>query len=336
MKKNILIAIVAVLTLMTLAGLGFYVNIQRQLDRPLHLQQAEILLIKPGTSLKAIAHELVKRHWLEHDYYLVLGGRGAGLANSIKAGEYKIQPGMTARQFLQLIVSGRVVQYSLTIPEGWTFRQIKAAVAADPHLRHTLVGLDNASIMDRLGHPGQNPEGRFFPDTYRFPDGTLDLDFLKRAYRMMQRVLAEEWQQRAIGLPYKTPYQALIMASLIEKETAVPEERSKIAGVFVRRLQRGMKLETDPTVIYAIGPDFNGDITSKDLKVDSPYNTYRHPGLPPSPIAAPGRKSIHAALHPDDGDALYFVATGKGRHYFSATLAEHNRAVAKYQLKKKK
>lgn len=336
MKKHIVIAMVAILAVTALAGVGFYMDIQRQLDRPLLLQQAEILPIKPGTSLKAIAHELVKRHWLKHDYYLIIGGRSNGMANSIKAGEYEIRPGMTARQFLQLIVSGRVVQYSLTIPEGWTFRQIMAAVDANRHLRHTLAGLGDAAIMDRLGHPGQNPEGRFFPDTYRFPAGTRDVDFLNRAYRTMQRILNAEWQQRAIGLPYKTPYQALIMASLIEKETAVPEERSKIAGVFVRRLQRGIKLETDPTVIYAIGPDFNGDITSKDLTLNSPYNTYRHKGLPPSPIAAPGRDSIRAALHPADGNALYFVATGNGRHYFSATLAEHNKAVAKYQLKKKK
>ena len=335
MKKNVLIAIVAIFAAVALAGLGFYLEIQRQLDQPLHLQQAEILPIKPGTSLKAIAHDLVKRHWLEHNYFLIIGGRSSGMANSIKAGEYEIRPGMTARQFLRLIVSGRVVQYSLTIPEGWTFRQIMAAVSANRHLLHTLTGLDDKTIMDRLGHPGENPEGRFFPDTYRFPADTSDVAFLKRAYRMMTQVLDQEWSQRAVGLPYKTPYQALIMASIIEKETAVEEERYKIAGVFVRRLQRGMKLETDPTVIYAIGPDFNGDITSRDLDLDSPYNTYRHPGLPPSPIAAPGRESIRAALQPADGNELYFVSTGNGRHYFSATLAEHNKAVAKYQLKKK-
>ena len=335
MKRRTLLTVAGIVVAAAAALAWLYIDMQLQLDQPLNVRQAQILNIKQGTSLKAIAHELARRNWFEHPNYLVYAGRSNGLAGSIKAGEYEIKPGLTGRQFLSLIVSGKVVQYSITIPEGWTFKQILKAVAANQHLVHTIDGADDNAIMAMLGHSGQQAEGRFFPDTYLFPAGTKDVDFLKRAYNTMDRVLAEEWQQRAVGLPYHNPYQALIMASIIEKETALPEERYKIAGVFVRRLQRGIKLQTDPTVIYAVGDAFNGDITNRDLNLDSPYNTYRHAGLPPTPIAAPGRESIRAALQPAEGDELYFVATGDGRHVFSATLAEHNRAVAKYQLKRK-
>lgn len=334
MKRGALTVFAVTVAIVAAVVVGLYFDIQRQLDQPMNVQQAEIFTITPGTSLKAIARELAARNWFNHPAYLTYAGRSSGMAGEIKAGEYEITPGLTARQFLALIVSGKVVQYAITIPEGWTFRQILKTVAANPHLVHTLADADDSTIMAMLGHPGQQPEGRFFPDTYLFPAGTGDVDFLKRAYRTMAQVLAEEWQQRAAGLPYHTPYQALIMASIIEKETAIPDERYKIAGVFVRRLQRGIKLQTDPTVIYAVGDTFNGDITNRDLKLDSPYNTYRYAGLPPTPIAAPGRESIRAALQPAAGDELYFVATGDGRHHFSTTLAEHNRAVAKYQLKK--
>ena len=188
--------------------------------------------------------------------------------------------------------------------------------------------------MSEIGYPGYHAEGRFFPDTYYFPAETTDVDFLRRAFKQMESVLYDEWDKRMKGVPYRLPYEALIMASLIEKETAVPDERKKIAGVFVRRLEQNMKLQTDPTVIYALGENYDGDIRRRDLGFDSPYNTYRYKGLPPTPIAAPGRASIRAALQPEPGTALYFVATGEdGRHYFSDTLAEHNRAVAKYQLK---
>jgi len=334
MKRGTVLAIAAFVVAVAVLVLGFYMNIQHNLDQPLNIKQVEVLSIKPGASLKAIARELIKRNWIKHSYYLVIAGRGNGTAGSIKAGEYQVQPGMTARQFLSLIVSGKVIQYSITIPEGWTFRQILNAVAENKHLIHTIEDADDNMIMDQLGHPGQAPEGHFFPDTYLFPAGTIDVDFLKRAYRMMDQVLGEEWQGRAAGLPYHDPYQALIMASIVEKETAIPDERYKIAGVFVRRLQRGIKLQTDPTVIYAIGQSFNGDITNRDLNLDSPYNTYRYAGLPPTPIAAPGRESIRAALQPAEGEELFFVAMGDGRHHFSKTLAEHNRAVAKYQLNK--
>ena len=242
-------------------------------------------------------------------------------------------PGLTPRGMLGLIVSGKVVQYPLTIPEGWTFEQIMEAVQDNTVLKHTLNNADEQFVMEQLGHGEEAAEGRFFPDTYHFPRGTSDIEFLRRAYDTMTRVLAEEWDNRDGGLPYKSAYEALIMASIIEKETSVAEERYKIAGVFVRRLQRGMLLQTDPTVIYALGRNFNGDIHNRDLNIDSPFNTYTNKGLPPTPIASPGRASIDAALHPEAGTALYFVAMGDGHHHFSDTLAEHNKAVAKYQLK---
>ncbi|KJS28084.1 MAG: aminodeoxychorismate lyase, partial [Pseudomonas sp. BRH_c35] len=204
-----------------------------------------------------------------------------------------------------------------------------------PKLEQTLDGLTDAEIMSRIGASGQHPEGRFFPDTYRFTRGTSDADLLRRAYARLEQVLEEEWQQRAEGLPYKDAYQALIMASIIEKETGVPGERGEIAGVFVRRLARGMLLQTDPTVIYGMGEKYKGRITRTDLRTPTPYNTYTNAGLPPTPIAMVGREAIHAALHPADGTSLYFVARGDGSHVFSDTLNQHNRAVREYQLKRR-
>lgn len=210
------------------------------------------------------------------------------------------------------------------------------AIHATDLIEHTLLSDEPENIMIELGYAGNVAEGLFFPDTYNFPKGTTDKAFLQRAYQRLHDILDEEWQARAENLPYKTAYEALIMASIIEKETGLASERSTIAGVFVRRLNKKMKLQTDPTVIYAMGKQFNGNIRKKDLDIDSPYNTYRYKGLPPSPIALVGREAIHAALHPEKGKSLYFVAKGDGSHYFSETLKEHNRAVAKYQLNKSK
>jgi UPF0755 protein len=333
-KKNA-VTVAAVLSgILLVAGLLVYRSWQRQLNQPMNLPESAILTVKPGDNLTGIAGELRARGWIKHPYILTLEGRRLGLDGFIKAGEYEVKPGLTPRELLALLVAGKVIQYALTIPEGWTYRQILDAVHANPHLRRTLTASAYTEVMEKLGHAGLHPEGWFFPDTYHFPSTATDLDFMERAYQTMVRVLAEEWEQRDPGLPYEDPYQALIMASIIEKETAVPEERNRIAGVFARRLQRGIRLQTDPTVIYGIGPGFNGDITARDLTLDTPYNTYLHPGLPPTPIASPGRDSIRAALHPEDGKALYFVATGDGRHYFSETLDEHNRAVSKYQTVK--
>ena len=206
------------------------------------------------------------------------------------------------------------------------------AIANNSNLTHTLKNLDPEEIMNALQIEGDNPEGQFFPDTYHFQSGTTDIEILKRSHNRLNKILQEEWQQRAENLPYNSPQEALVMASIIEKETGLASERPDIAGVFVRRLQKNMLLQTDPTVIYAMGENFNGNIQRKDLKIDSPYNTYVTPGLPPTPIALAGREAIYAALHPADGNTLFFVSRGDGSHHFSETLEQHNRAVAKYQL----
>jgi UPF0755 protein len=224
-----------------------------------------------------------------------------------------------------------VVQYSLTIVEGMTLQQLLEQLKQH---RAIISNTEPQTLAKQLGISHSSAEGWFLPETYAFPANTQDLGFLQRAYQKMQTVLNQEWQQRAADLPYKTPYEALIMASIIEKETAAAEERAKIAGVFVRRLEKGMRLQTDPTVIYGMGAQFDGNLRRKDLRKDTPYNTYTRKGLPPTPICLPGKASIHAALHPEQGEELYFVATGKdGKHVFSKTLTEHNKAVRRYQLK---
>ena len=333
--KKIIISVVIFFLLLVISFCWWVLNdMQRQLRQPLALQTNTILQIEPGVSLTAISNKLVASGWLPHPYYLIIEGRRQQVAGSVKAGEYEISPGTTPLGLLDIIVSGKVIQHSLTILEGWTFQQIIDAVNSSDELVHTLPSSTPEYVMDAIGYAGYIPEGRFFPDTYHFPDGTTDVQFLQRAFKIMAKVLEEEWQHRTSGLPYQSPYQALILASIIEKETAVAEERGKIAGVFVRRLQRRIKLQTDPTVIYAMGKAFKGNIRRKDLAIDSPFNTYVNKGLPPTPIASPGRASITAALQPEDGNTLYFVAKGDGNHHFSKTLTEHNQAVVKYQLKR--
>ncbi|HEX6549143.1 MAG TPA: endolytic transglycosylase MltG [Gammaproteobacteria bacterium] len=288
--------------------------------------------IAPGKPLRVVARDLARQGVLPHPAGFVLLARLRGESAAMRAGEYRIQPGTTTAELLNQFVSGHVLMHSLTIVDGWTFKQMFAAVEQDPDLLHSLQGLSPAEVMTRLGHAGQNPEGMFYPDTYNFSRGTTDVEFLQRAYQNMQRQLDAAWTARASGLPYKSSYDALIMASVIEKETAQSAERLQIAGVFVRRLEKGMKLQSDPTVIYGLGDAYNGDITFKDLRTDTPYNSYTRYGLPPTPICMPALASIEAALHPAPGDALYFVAKGDGTHQFSATLAEQNAAVQKYQL----
>jgi UPF0755 protein len=300
---------------------------------PLKVNQEGLRLVIPsGASVRSVATELYHRGALKHPLYLVLLARWQGVARDIKVGEYHIQPTTTPPEFLRQIVAGKVVQYSLTLVEGWTFSKMMVAVQNNPHLRQTLGKIPVSEIMKRLGYPGKHPEGRFFPDTYFFPAGTTDLDFLRRAYRLMKKNLAREWENRAPKLPYQSPDEALILASIIERESALPEERPLIAGVFMRRLQKGMRLQTDPTVIYGLGDHFDGDLRRRDLKKDTPYNTYTRLGLPPTPICMPSIGSLQAALHPAEGNALYFVARGDGSHYFSATLEEHRAAVQAYQL----
>lgn len=302
---------------------------------PLAVQgQEQTVEVARGTGFKQIVHTLREQKFSAAPalYWRVLAWR-MNVVRSLGAGEYTVTAGMTPRILLEHMANGKVLQYPFTLVDGWTFDQVRAALAKAPKLKHDSADLSAAQIMQRIGTADENPEGRFLPETYAYVKGDTDLSLLKRARQAMHKELTTQWQQRASDLPFKSPYQALIMASLVEKETARGDERERIAGVFTRRLQRGMLLQTDPAVIYGMGDKYHGDITWKALRTDTPYNTYINPGLPPTPIAMPGSAAIHAALHPAAGKALYFVARGdgSGRHIFSATLSEHNRAVACYR-----
>ena len=292
--------------------------------------------LKSGSNLSRAIRDLANAGIINKPRYVRFSARLAGKATQIHAGEYIIKPGMSAQEFLDMLYSGKVVQYALTLVEGWNFTQLMDAVNSHPHLEHSLTGLSDSEIMQKLGYANEYPEGRFLPDTYHFPKGMSDVAFLQRAYKAMHALLEAEWQQREVGLPYNTAYEALIMASIVEKETGLPSERREIAGVFIRRLEKRMRLQTDPTVIYGMGERYKGNIRKRDLLRDTPYNTYTRSGLPPTPIAMPGKDAIYAALHPDESENLYFVARGDGSHHFSATLKEHNQAVIKYQLKGRK
>ena len=250
----------------------------------------------------------------------------------MQAGEYRIAPGSTPRSLLEQFTKGTVQLYSFTIIEGWNHRELLAALQEHPQVEASMTDEDWPALLESLGAEATHPEGLFLPETYRFPRGTSDKALLKQAYELLQSALAEEWQRRDTESPVATPYEALILASIVEKETARADERERIAGVFARRLNQRMRLQTDPTVIYGIGPTFNGNITRKDLRTDTPYNTYTRHGLPPTPIAMAGRAAIYAALHPADGEELFFVATGlgDGSHRFSNTKEEHDAAVQEY------
>jgi UPF0755 protein len=301
----------------------------------LQLDQPELVYSIPkGTTFAAVARDLERKGLIANARYLELYGRYTGQAQKIRAGEYRLTPDLQPEALLALLVSGRSISYSLTLLEGWNIRQVRAAVAGHEALAQTLDGVDDATLMARLGRPDVHPEGRFFPDTYRFTRGMTDLDFLRRAMETMDRELAAAWDGRADDIPLRTPHEALILASIIEKETGQVAERPEIAGVFTRRLKKGMKLQTDPTVIYGMGERFDGNLRRRDLREDTPYNTYVHHGLPPTPISMPGRGALQAAVNPAAGKTLYFVSRGDGSHVFSETLKQHNAAVRKYQLKK--
>jgi UPF0755 protein len=312
-----------------------WTELQSFLATPLRVGQGGMVFQVPrGASLAEIARDLEARGAIDDARYLQWYGRYTGQAKRIKAGEYHLSDGLVPDALLALLVSGKTVSYRLTLVEGWNIRQVRAALAAHPVLEQTLAGVDDAGLMARLGRPDTHPEGRFFPDTYLFERGTTDLAFLRRALQRMDEELAAAWAARAEDLPLQSPEEALILASIVEKETGLAAERKSIAGVFTRRLRKGMKLQTDPTVIYGIGDAFDGNLRRSDLREDTPYNTYVHTGLPPTPICMPGRDALRAAVEPAEGRALYFVARGDGSHAFSATLEQHNAAVRKYQLKK--
>lgn len=308
---------------------------RRALQQPLQLAEERLLDVPAGGTPGNLLARLQDEQVLHGAFWLRLYWRFNLAGQALHSGEYRLKPGMSASDLLDLWRSGDVVQYNLTLVEGWTFHQFRDLLAHQPKLEQTLAGLDDGEVMKRLGKAEASPEGRFFPDTYRYVRGMRDIDLLKQAYQRMDKILKEEWQARAVDLPYDDPYQALIMASLIEKETGVPQERAQIAGVFVRRLEKNMLLQTDPTVIYGMGARYTGKISRADLREATPYNTYVVAGLPPTPIAMPGRDAIHAALNPAEGQALYFVARGDGSHVFSDTLDDHNKAVQAFQLKRR-
>ncbi|MCC5888464.1 MAG: endolytic transglycosylase MltG [Gammaproteobacteria bacterium] len=300
------------------------------LTQPLPIGEARIVEVERGASLARTLATLQAEGIVERPDLLRHWARLSGQAAAIQAGEYRLEPGMTALSMLDHFVAGRVMRRHFTVIEGWRFSDLRRALATAPRLRPDTAELTDAEIMARLGRDDLAPEGRFFPDTYDYLAGQSDLVILRRAMARMDEILAREWQGRSFGLPYETPDEALIMASVVEKETGLPSDRAKVAAVFVRRLERGMRLQTDPTVIYGLGEDFRGPLTRADLRSDTPWNTYVHHGLPPTPIAMPGLASIQAALHPVETDALYFVARGDGSSQFSATLEEHNAAVWRY------
>jgi len=288
--------------------------------------------IQPGMSFRQVSDALGERGIISHPTLFRLYARLNGQAGRIQAGEYALQGDLTPRQLLDKFVSGEVRLYSFTIVEGWNFRELLAALADSPVVTSTLQYEDWPALLDSIGAEASHPEGLFLPETYHFPKGTSDRDVLLQAYTLMQEVLDEAWSGRASGLPISNPYEALILASIVEKETALAAERPRIAGVFIRRLQQRMRLQTDPTVIYGIGTDFDGNLTRRDLRTDTPYNTYTRGGLPPTPIALPGKAAINAALNPAPGTELYFVATGlgDGSHQFSDTKEQHDKAVQEY------
>ncbi len=332
-KLMLLLAAGLVLLVLALALAGW--RLHSALNQPLKLESERLIEVLPGDTPGGLLNRLEQQGVLDGAFWLRLYWRFNLPNQALHSGEYRLLPEQNVRDLIGLWRRGEVVQYSLTLVEGWSFRQVRAALIRQEKLAQSLATLDDRALMERLGLPGVSPEGRFFPDTYRYVRGMSDLDLLKQARTRLDQVLDEEWANRADGLPYRKPYDALVMASMVEKETGVAEERGQIAGVFVRRLRIGMRLQTDPTVIFGLGERYNGNLTRAHLQQPTPYNTYVIDGMPPTPIALAGREAIHAALNPVAGKSLYFVARGDGSHVFSETLEQHNRAVREYQLKRR-
>ena len=324
--------LLSVLALTGLAATGAGLALALRWYRAPLAARAEIVEIAPGQTLAAIADGLAARGVLDHPRLWTLFARYSGKAARVRAGEYALRPGTTAEGLLDLLVSGHVLLHPVTLIEGWTFAEALAAVQANPVVRTTLKGAPAAHTMELLGGSVVAPEGQLFPDTYLVPRGATDLEVLKLAHARLEERLAAVWQQRRADLPLRSAYEALILASIVEKETGAADERPRIAGVFVNRLRHGMRLQTDPTVIYGLGAAYDGSLHRRDLVTDTPYNTYTRAGLPPTPIALPSAESLQAAVQPLPTDELYFVATGRGdgRHMFSTTLAQHDTAVARY------
>jgi UPF0755 protein len=319
--------------LLLAAGLGGAIYAAWYVSTPVAIDRLPVEFdIAPGTGLRAAIRRLGAAGIQVGSWRFELLARVLGRAQDIKAGSYELVRPVTPLELLRKLTRGDVTQAEVKLIEGWTFRQFRLALDESPYLRHDTKGLDETELLARIGAPESKPEGLFFPDTYLFAKGSSDIAVLRRSYHAMQRHLAQEWAQRDTGVPYRAPYDALIMASIIEKETGRPADRDLIAGVLVNRLRIGMRLQTDPTVIYGLGTDFYGNLTKADLQRDGPFNTYTRAGLPPTPIDMPGLASLRAALQPAKTEALYYVSRGDGSSEFSRTLNEHNRAVTKYQL----
>ncbi|MDO8908952.1 MAG: endolytic transglycosylase MltG [Pseudohongiella sp.] len=323
-----LMLVASLLALLVAAGL--YYLTRQYLATPIALEHPVVVMIEPGQSLTRISYQLADAGYLTWPRVFVAWARWEGLDRSIKTGEYELTPGLTPVTLMDLLMSGRNVQYPLTLIEGWTARQALQHLWQQDTIVPTLQDLSDDELLQKLQSPFPFLEGTLFPDTYFHTRGTTDEAIIRRAHRQLISVLESEWLQRAQGLPYENQWEALIMASIIEKESGYQAEKADISGVFVRRLQQGMRLQSDPTVIYGVGDAYTGVIRRSDLDTTTPWNTYRISGLPPSPIALSGRDSIRASLNPNDGTALYFVSRGDGSHQFSNTLQEHNAAVRQY------
>jgi len=327
MKKLLVFTSTLSIAVLLALGLWFY----QLLNEPLAIDDSQILEVSQGRSFISLLNQLEREEIITSALPMRLWIRSFGQSAPIRSGEYRLEPGLTLPELYQKLQDGHVITYRLTFIEGWTFQQLRDAMAQAEKLQHTTQDWSEEQIMEALGRPNKPAEGWFFPDTYTYHKGMQDLDLLRLAYRRMSSLLDEVWAERQVGLPYDTPYEALIMASIIERETGAPHERRDIAGVFTRRLHQGMRLQTDPTVIYGMGDRYQGRITRADLRRPTPWNTYTNFGLPPTPIALPGEGALRASVDPADGDTLYFVAKGDGTHQFSRTLQEHNQAVQKYQ-----
>ncbi|MDO9214775.1 MAG: endolytic transglycosylase MltG [Methylococcales bacterium] len=331
LKKLLLVFLI----LLSFASGWLVSGYQNALKAPAVIGQPVTIDIAKGDSFRQVLHKLRDQHlFIKPLWFKVIAVRKQAV-QKIKTGEYELPTGATIPDILTLLVSGKSKQYTITFPEGRNFKEMRQIIEKNAQLEHTLQGMSNEELMTKLGASEKHPEGLFFPDTYYFDKRTTDVALLKRAYDKMQLVLQQEWFNKAEHLPFNTPYEALILASIVEKETAAKTERAQIAGVFSRRLTQGMMLQTDPTVIYGMGDSYQGNIRSQDLHTETPYNTYKIKGLPPTPIAMAGREAIHAALHPDQSNnSVYFVSRGDGTHVFSTTLDEHNQAVNKFQRQK--
>jgi len=333
-RGRVRLALVVLLLLVAGIAAYFYRDYREFASAPLpRLTETTPVDVPLGTSVAGVVRILEQRGIATgNPWYWRALARELGVAGRLHAGEYALDPGLTPTALLKKMAAGDVLQHRFTIVEGWTFKQLRTALAQDEGLQQTLAAVDDAEVMRRLQSGGAPPEGWFLPETYSYVKGMSDFDILHRSHEAMSKLLDEAWAAHPPDLVLESPYQVLTLASIVEKETARAEERPQIAGVFLHRLKLGMRLQTDPTVIYGLGARYDGNLHRRDLDADTPYNTYTRDGLPPTPIALPGKAAVEAVIHPAPTDALYFVARGDGTHEFSATLDAHNRAVARYQL----